>query len=454
LNFGDDFVWGAATAAYQIEGAIREDGRGESIWDRYCKTPGNVIDGSSGANACDHYRLWRRDVAHMKWLGLRAYRFSLAWPRIFPDGKGRVNERGMAFYEKLVDALLEAGIEPYVTLYHWDLPQVLEDAGGWPTRPVAEAFAEYVNAVTRQLGDRVKHWITHNEPWCISMLGYRDGIQAPGRKMPAGSLAAAHHLLLSHGWAMHAIRSNVRGARAGITLNLVPAEPASGSAADADACRASDGQANRWFLDPLYGHGYPADVIDDRWRDGSLGCRELPFVERGDLDAISVPTDFLGINYYARHIARSSQLAEKDNDPPAVRRSDELTAMGWEVWPDGLERILRQVHARYAPAAIYVTENGAAYDDPGPNGAGPVADTARTSYIERHLRAAGRALAAGVPLKGYFLWSLMDNFEWSFGYTKRFGILWVDYATQERSPKESAHFYRNIIARGGLPGAA
>jgi len=449
LNFGDDFAWGVATAAYQIEGAVREDGRGESIWDRFCATPGNVVDGSSGADACDHYRLWRRDVAHMKWLGLRAYRFSLAWPRILPGGKGLVNERGLAFYERLVDALLEAGIEPYVTLYHWDLPQVLEDAGGWPARATAEAFAEYANAVTRRLGDRVKHWITHNEPWCVSMLGYRDGIQAPGHKMPAAALAAAHHLLLSHGWAMHAIRANVRAARAGIALNLVPAEPASASAADADACRASDGAANRWFLDPLYGRGYPVDVIADRLRDGSLASSTMPFALRGDFEAIATPTDFLGINYYMRDIARSSL---PDNEPATVRPTDELTAMGWEVWPDGLEGILRRVHERYAPPAIYVTENGAAYDDPGPNGQGPVADPARTSYLERHLRAAGRAIAAGVPLKGYFLWSLMDNFEWSCGYTKRFGILWTDYATQERSPKESAHFYRGVIARGGLGG--
>jgi beta-glucosidase len=361
----------------------------------------------------------------MKWLGLRAYRFSLAWPRIFPDGRGRVNESGMAFYEKLVDALLEAGIEPYVTLYHWDLPQVLEDGADGPAR-------SEVARIERGFEDAIL-WRRARDLTMTVRADIRDGVQAPGRKMPGGSLAAAHHLLLSHGWAMHAIRSNVRGARAGITLNLVPAEPASGSAADADACRASDGQANRWFLDPLYGHGYPADVIEDRWRDGSLACRELPFVERGDLNAISLPTDFLGINYYARHIARSSQLAEKDNDPPTVQRSDELTAMGWEVWPDGLERILRQVHARYAPAAIYVTENGAAYDDPGPNGAGPVADTARTSCISA--TCAPPAARGGVPLKGYFLWSLADNW-WSFGRTKRFGILWVDYATQERSPRE------------------
>jgi beta-glucosidase len=284
------------------------------------------------------------------------------------------------------------------------------------------------------------------------MLGYKDGIQAPGRKSPGDALAAAHHLLLSHGWAMHAIRANVRGARAGITLNLVPIEPASASAADADACRASDGAANRWFLDPLYGRGYPADVIEDRVHDGSLAQSTLPFLRRGDLDAISVATDFLGINYYVRHIARSTTIHEKDNDPPKVRASDEHTAMGWEVWPDGLERILRQVHERYAPRALYVTENGAAYDDPVPNGSGPVVDPARTSYLERHLAAAGRAIAAGVPLEGYFLWSLMDNFEWSFGYSKRFGILWVDYATQERSPKQSAHFYRGVIARGGLEG--
>jgi beta-glucosidase len=453
LDFGKHFVWGAATAAYQIEGAIHEDGRSESIWDRFCKKPGAIVDGSSGANACDHYRLWRRDIAHMKWLGLGAYRFSLAWPRILPKGRGRINERGFIFYERLVDALLELGVEPYVTLYHWDLPQVLEDAGGWPARATAQAFAEYADVVTRRLGDRVKNWITHNEPWCISMLGYRDGIHAPGKKDPALALAAAHHVLVSHGWALHAIRANVSRARAGIALNLVPVEPASESAADADACRASDGSANRWFLDPLYGRGYPADVIRDRREDGSLSSASLPFVQRGDLDAIGLPTDFLGVNYYVRHIARSSAIPEEQNARPTRHLNDERTAMGWEVYPEGLERILRQVHDQYHPACIYVTENGAAYNDPGPNGSGPIADPARLRFIRRHLQAAGRAIRAGVPLEGYFLWSLMDNFEWAMGYTKRFGILWVDYTTQDRSPKESAHFYRRVIARNGLEGA-
>jgi len=450
LKFGKDFIWGAATAAYQIEGASSEDGRGESIWDRFCESPGKIIDSSNGSRACEHYRLWRKDVEIMKWMGLRGYRFSLAWPRILPGGVGPVNARGLDFYDKLVDALLEANIEPFVTLYHWDLPQALEDSGGWPARRTADAFVVYADVVTRRLGDRVKNWITHNEPWCASVLGYARGVQAPGRKNPTEALAAAHHLLLSHGWAVRVARANVPNCKVGIALNLVPAEPASTSAADVDACRACDGEANRWFLDPLYGRGYPSDVIADRLQDGTLTAGTLSFVQSGDLDAIAEPTDFLGVNYYVRTIARSGRIAEEQNLPRAVIPTGEVTAMGWEVYPDGLERILRYVHERFAPPCIYVTENGAAYSDPCPDADRAIADRARRLYIERHLQAAHRAIAAGVPLKGYFLWSLLDNFEWAEGYTKRFGLVWVDYETQERLPKESAHWYRRVVATRSL----
>jgi beta-glucosidase len=448
--FKRDFQWGAATAAYQIEGSVSADGRSESIWDRFCKTPGKIVDASSGMRACDHYRLFRTDVELMKWLGLGAYRFSIAWPRILPDGRGKVNGQGLDFYECLVDALLAAHIEPFVTIYHWDLPQVLEEAGGWPRRDTVRAFVEYADVVTRRLGDRVKSWITHNEPWCASVLGYGRGVQAPGRTSPRDALSAAHHLLLSHGEATRVIRSNVAGAHVGIALNLVPSEPASSSALDADAARACDGEANRWFLDPLYGRGYPLDVVADRVRDGSLESDALPFVKAGDLAVIAERTDFLGINYYMRSIARSPLVSEEENQPRSVLPTGEVTAMGWEVYPDGLERILRQVHGHYSPPSIYVTENGAAYADSRAHGSRVVADEERRRYIDRHLRAAHRAIAAGVPLDGYFLWSLIDNFEWSEGYTKRFGLFWVDYETQERIPKESAHWYRRVVANRGL----
>ena len=454
MSFPSDFLWGAATAAYQIEGSTQADGRGESIWDRFCAQPGVISDGSNGSIACEHYKLWRQDVDLMKWLGLKAYRFSVSWPRILPDGQGRVNERGLDFYDRLVDSLLAAGIEPYATLYHWDLPQTLEDAGGWPARETARAFVEYTSVVTRRLGDRVKNWITHNEPWCAAILGYGEGVQAPGRKDAPAALAAAHHLLLSHGFAVRVIRSNVPGAKVGIALNLVPAEPASASVADREACREGDGSANRWYLDPLYGRGYPEDVIQDRVREGSLLEPKLPFLQNGDLEVIAEPTDFLGINYYLRQIARSRWIPEEDNAPVLVTASAERTAMGWEVFPDGLERILRQVHERYSPPAIFITENGAAFDDPHPNGDERVGDAARKHFLARHLAAARRAIQSGVPLRGYFLWSLLDNFEWAEGYRKRFGLFFVDYETQRRVPKDSAYWYKQVIADGELAGGA
>lgn len=452
LTFGDDFLWGAATAAFQIEGATRQDGRGESIWDRFCTLPNAIRDGSDGTSACEHYRLWQEDLKLMKWLGLKAYRFSVSWPRIQPEGRGRPNPKGLAFYDRLVDALLEAGIRPFVTLYHWDLPQALEDAGGWPARDTALAFADYAAIMARALGDRVRDFVTHNEPYCASMFGYRDGFQAPGRRSYGDALAAAHHILLSHGLAVQAVRALAPKAEVGITLNLTPTEPASSSAADLDAARAGDGEANRWFLDPLYGRGYPADVVDDRIRDGALRSAELPFVLPGDHSIISTPTDFLGINYYMRSIARAK--GGDGAEPIKVEPRDERTAMGWEVYPEGLERILSYVHDRYQPGRLYVTENGAAYDDAPPSSHGEVADVERHSYIMRHLAAVHRARSAGIQVDGYFLWSLLDNFEWSEGYTKRFGIVWVDYESQARLPKRSAFGYRRVISDNGLLGDA
>ncbi|MDB4969356.1 MAG: beta-glucosidase [Myxococcales bacterium] len=450
LRFPDGFLWGAATSSYQIEGAGHEDGRGESIWDRFAARAGAIADGSDGSVACDHYHRWKEDIEIMKRLGLGAYRFSVAWPRVFPTGRWQYNPAGLAFYDRLVDGLLEAGIEPFVTLYHWDLPQPLEDAGGWAVRDTVNAFVEYADVVTDQLGDRVRRFITHNEPWCISVLGYAEGLHAPGRRDWPAALAAAHHVLLSHGLATAVIRENSPDAEVGITLNLVPAEAASSSPADREACRAFDGAFNRWFLDPIYGRGYPEDAIADHVAAGHLPSLELPFVHPGDLAIIAAPTDFLGVNYYSRAVLRSEVVAEADNAPRTVHLGDERTDIGWEVYPDGLRQLLMRVHRDYTPDAIYITENGAAYDT-APDEHGRIHDIERQRFLHAHLAASLEACRAGVPLAGYFVWSLLDNYEWQEGYRKRFGIVWVDFTTQERVLKQSASLYRAIVADNALP---
>ncbi len=448
IKFPRDFIWGAATAAYQIEGAWNEDGRGESIWDRFTHTPGKIVDGSSGDVACDHYHRWTDDIALMQRLGLQAYRFSIAWPRILPQGRGQVNQPGLDFYNRLVDGLLAAGIEPYVTLYHWDLPQVLQDQGGWPARATAEAFVEYADVVSRALGDRVKHWITHNEPWCISFLSHHIGEHAPGWQDGPASLRAAHHILLSHGWTVPVIRRNSPGAQAGITLNFTPGDPASPSAADWEAWRYHDGYSHRWFLDPLYGRHYPADMVADFTARGFLP-EGLVFVEAGDLAAIAVQTDFLGVNFYTREIVRNKDAA--GNLPqtvfPAPR--SEWTDMNWEVHPDSLYNLLNRLHFEYRPPKIVITENGASYAD-GPDSQAQIKDERRIAYLRSHLAVAHRTIQNGVPLAGYFAWSLMDNFEWARGYLQRFGLVWVDYDTQQRLPKDSALWYRQVIANNGF----
>jgi beta-glucosidase len=449
VSFPQDFLWGAATSSYQIEGATNADGRGESIWDRFAKTPGKVEDGSNGDTACDHYHRFREDVSLMKSLGLQAYRFSIAWPRIQPTGRGRPNAAGLDFYSRLVDQLLEANIVPYATLYHWDLPQALQDQGGWPARATAEAFVEYADAVARTLGDRVKHWITHNEPWCASLLSHQRGIHAPGLRDWGAALAASHHLLLSHGWAVPVLRRASKGAKVGITLNLTPTIPASPSAADHDACRRFDGYFNRWFLDPLHGRRYPADMVADYVALGHLPPEGLTVVRPGDLEAIAAECDFLGVNYYNRAVVRADRPWEglPVGDLAGLAPGLESTEMGWEVYPEGLFQILMRVHLAYAPRRIYVTENGASYSA-GPDRGGRVRDLARIRFLRDHFLAARRALDAGVPLAGYFVWSLLDNFEWDRGYTQRFGVVWVDYETQARIPKDSALWYKNVIAEG------
>ena len=449
-SFPPDFIWGAATASYQIEGAWDEDGKGESIWDRFSHTPGKVAHGDTGDVACDHYHRWREDVALMKALGLHAYRFSISWPRLLPEGRGRVNAAGLDFYGRLVDVLLEATIEPFVTLYHWDLPQALQDRGGWPVRATAEAFVEYADLITRKLGDRVKHWITLNEPFVSAFVGYLEGRHAPGHSDSFDfaqdkldeALAAAHHLLLAHGWAVPVIRCNCAGAQVGIVLNLSGQTPASPSAADRAVAWRQDGVINRWFLDPLSARGYPVDIVQHYGRP-------MNFVQAGDLEVIATPLDFLGVNYYTRNVVRSSVVAEAENVPRTVFPNPERTEMGWEVYPDGLYELLGRMHFDYRFPALYVTENGAAYQDQiGPDG--QVDDPLRVAYLKEHLAAAARAIAAGVPLRGYFAWSLMDNFEWAYGYSKRFGLVYVDYRTQRRTLKTSAHWYRRVIAANAL----
>jgi beta-glucosidase len=454
VTFPKGFVWGSATSSYQIEGAATEDGRGESIWDRYVKTRTNIKDASSGDVACDHYHRWREDVALLRHLGHEAYRFSIAWPRVLPAGRGgraAVNERGLDFYSRLVDELLAKGIAPYPTLFHWDLPQVLEDQGGWPARATAEAFVEYVDAVTRRLGDRVKRWITHNEPWCSSLLSYQKGIHAPGRKDWPAALAASHHILLSHGLAVPVIRQNSPGAEVGITLNLSPSIPASKSPEDHAAARFHDGYMNRWFLDPVFRAAYPADMVSEYAALGHLPPDWSSLVQPGDLAHIAAPTDFLGVNYYNRHVARSARIAEEDNAPRTVFVAPERqwTDIGWEIYPEGMFEVLMRVHLGYRPDKIYVTENGVSYLE-GPDTKKRVDDARRTTFLRDHLLSAHRAIAAGVPLEGYFAWSLMDNFEWDHGYTQRFGLCWVDYQTQERIPKDSALWYKKVIEDNAL----
>ncbi|MDM4720989.1 GH1 family beta-glucosidase [Micromonospora sp. WMMA1363] len=454
LRFPEHFVWGAATAAYQIEGAARDDGRGPSIWDTFSRTPGKVYRGHTGDVACDHYHRYAEDVALMAELGLRAYRFSVAWPRIQPDGTGPVNPRGLDFYDRLVDTLLDRNINPIVTLYHWDLPQTLADRGGWTNRETAEHFATYATAVHARLGDRVGVWTTLNEPWCSAYLGYGNGVHAPGVQDPAAAFTAVHHLLLAHGLAARALRA--AGAETvGITLNTADVRPADpDSAADNAAVRLVDGLHNRIFLDPLLRAAYPEDVLDQVGR-----LVEPTYVRDGDEKLIAAPIDLLGVNYYApTYVAGRPDGAGGGGAYPGTDGAVEflppagpLTDMGWMIEPAGLTRMLERLAADYPGVPLLVTENGAAFpDEASPEPAGEVVDTDRIAYLDGHLRAAHEAIARGVDLRGYLVWSLLDNFEWAEGYRKRFGIVHVDYLTQRRTPKASARWYQEVISRNGL----
>lgn len=466
-RFPEGFVWGAATAAYQIEGATAADGRTPSIWDTFSQTPGAVMGGHTGDVATDHYHRYRDDVALMKRLGLSAYRFSVSWSRIQPAGAGPVNPAGLDFYRRLVDELLENGIEPWLTLYHWDLPQPIEDAGGWPARDCASRFAEFAGIVHHALGDRVNTWTTLNEPWCSAFLGYASGDHAPGRRDPASAVRAAHHLLLGHGLAVDAIRAQRPDANVGITLNLYAISAASAGPADQDAARRIDGLGNRFFLDPVLLGRYPADVVRDL-----AGITDFAHVQDRDLEVISRPISMLGINYYSRHVLAAPVHPSGDGAGPLdgaidwrgdgavspypgsegvrfVQRGVPVTAMDWEIDAPGLREVLLRVSREYPAVPLYITENGAAFHDE-VSADGSIEDVERRSYFEAHLRACHEAITAGVPLRGYFAWSLLDNFEWAWGYTRRFGIIHVDYHSQVRTPKASARWYSDVIRRHGL----
>jgi beta-glucosidase len=431
LSFPPGFVWGVATASYQIEGSVAADGRGESIWDRFSHTPGKVLNGDTGDIACDHYLHWKSDLKIMRDLGVTAYRFSIAWPRVLPTGRGTVNTAGLDFYDALVDALLDANITPFPTLYHWDLPQALEDEGGWTVRSTADAFAEYAGVVAERLGDRLTHLATLNEPWCSAVLGYGTGVHAPGRTSRTDALAAAHHLNLAHGLAVPVIRSQAPNTKVGIVLNFEPMHPGSAERTDVEAALVEHDRFNRWFLGPVMGVGYPKlGVSASEW--------DMSEVADGDLETIAASIDFLGVNYYTRRVVSSNGFSRPSGVP--------VTGMDWEIYPDGLTEILAWITEEYGSIDLYVTENGAAF----PLAEDPSHDPERRDYLAAHFRAAHRAIEMGVPLRGYFVWSLLDNFEWAMGYQDRFGIIGVDFDTQTRYPRTSARWYRDVIARNAV----
>lgn len=447
LAFPPGFVFGAATASYQIEGAVDEDGRGPSIWDTYSHTPGATHLGHTGDVADDHYHRYQDDVALMADLGLAAYRFSVAWPRIVPAGAGRIEQRGLDFYRRLVDELLDKGVEPWLTLYHWDLPQALQDRGGWADRDTAARFAEYAGIVADALGDRVRHWSTLNEPFCSALLGYQAGVHAPGERNAVHASRAVHHLLLGHGLAAGVLRD--KGVdHLGITLNFTPISPAGDDPVDVDAARRLDGQQNRLFLEPIVSGEYPADVVADLARAGA----PLP-VEDGDLAVISAPLDWLGVNYYFTNLVRGGQ--EPTGEPTPFIGADDVvdlapqgptTTMGWNVDPEGFTSLLVWLRERAPGLPLVVTENGSAWPDQ-VTADGQVHDAERVDYLIRHLGAVTDAIEQGADVQGYFAWSFMDNFEWARGYDQRFGLVYVDYETQQRIPKDSARVYADILRR-------
>lgn len=454
LLFPQDFIWGAATSSFQIEGAWDEDGKSESVWDRFSHTPGKVLNQDNGDVAIDHYHRYKEDVALMSQLGLQAYRFSIAWPRILPDGRGRVNQAGIDFYSRLVDELLSANITPFATLYHWDLPQCLYEQGGWPIRSTAEAFVEYADVITRALGDRVTHWMTHNEPAVVANMGYLSGDHAPGFKDDmVATLKTAHHLLLSHGWSVPVIRQNSPGSEVGIVLNINYHPIASRSVADREVHNEQDALWFRIYLDSLAGRGYPADFFKSLFDRKIVPDTVMEYIQPGDMDVISTPIDFVGINYYTRRISRNTDIPEEENLPqsvfPAPFNDENYTEMGWEVYPQGLLHVLGRLYYEYQFPKLYITENGCSFSD-GPGADKKIHDRRRTNYLREHFRVAHQAIQMGIPLQGYFVWSLFDNFEWAYGYSQRFGIVWVDYETQARIIKDSGLWYQKVIQNNAV----
>jgi beta-glucosidase len=438
-NIGKHFVWGVGTSAYQIEGAWDTDGKSPSIWDTMAHT---LPMADTGDTACDHYNRLDQDLDLLSEIGVTAYHFSIAWTRVLPDGTGQPNEVGLEFYDRLIDGLIDRGIEPWLTLYHWDLPQVLQDLGGWTNRESVAWFKEYATLMADRFGDRVKNWMTINEPWVISVLGHLEGVFAPGLTNWPSTLAASHHLLMAHGSAVLAIRSAVPDASVGLSLDCRPAEPASETAADVAAARHFDGFRNRWFFDPVFGKGYPADMVDAYASKGRL---DPDLIQPGDENLIATPIDFCGINYYTSvRIAAGDEETDEPAGPIGIDPPEGYTEMGWIVDPDALERFLLRVQEEWSPKSIVVTENGASYGT-GPGEDGAVHDSRRIEYLDAHINATLRARELGAPIDGYFVWSLLDNLEWRAGYSQRFGVVWVDHDTQQRILKDSAHWYRDRI---------
>jgi beta-glucosidase len=437
VAFPKDFLWGTASAAYQIEGAVHEDGRGPSIWDQFSATPGKTYQGETGEIATDHYHRYLEDIALMKSLNMGAYRFSIAWPRILPEGTGTINQAGIDFYSRLVDGLLAQGIAPSATLNHWDLPLALYEKGGWLNRDTAYAFADYAELMARHLGDRVDWWQTHNEPWCIAYLGYGNGVHAPGLKDISLIPTVAHHVLLAHGLAVPRLRTHKHpGAQCGITINFTPAYAADDQPATQQAVEKAQ-RENRWFTDPIFKGAYPAGLFDD------FGVAPPP-IQDGDMAIISTPIDFLGVNNYTRSVYQATSDGSQSKVVHPV--PDSLyTEMSWEVYPAALRNLLVWLYQEYAPQTMIVTENGAAFPDTWEPASDVVHDPLRVAFLHDHIQAVGEAIAQGVPVKGYFVWSLIDNFEWSHGYSKRFGIVYIDYPSQRRIIKDSARWYGSFI---------
>lgn len=444
VKFPEDFLWGTATASYQIEGGFNEGGRGESIWDRFSHIPGKIDDGKTGDVACDHYHLYKKDIKLMKELGLRAYRLSIAWPRIFPDGSGKPNQKGIDFYGRLLTMLCENGIKPAVTLYHWDLPQKLQDKGGWANRDTADRFAEYASYIYKELGDLVPYFITHNEPPVVTYNGNYIGNHAPGITDFSTALQVAHNILLSHGKAVEAYRASGHKGEIGITMNETYAVPKTDSPADIAAAKRGDGYWNRWFCDPVFKGSYPADMVEWYKQKGVV----LPKIHDGDLKTISVPLDFVGLNYYF-----ATAYSDDQTKWPVGFSEDfvggDRTDMGWGINPDGLYQLLRGLDNYQKGIKVFVTENGTAVRDI-VNREGKVEDDNRINYLYNHFLAAHKAKEDGVNLQGYFVWSLLDNFEWACGYTKRFGLVYVDYNTQKRIVKKSGGWFCDVIKNNGF----